>query len=123
MEESKNNFESARNDFELACELAIDAVENHLESRRGIWHLEKEDLLCIYDNNPYKDDANARPRQTARIAARIREAGIEILAEGHDSRHYSHTMLLDCSWDRVPLIHRIICDEVNETLRELYSDS
>lgn len=112
-----------RQHYELACELAIDAVEHHLESRRGIWHLEKEDLLCIYDNNPYQDDADARPRQTNRIARRIHAAGIEILAEGHDSQNYSNTMLLDCSWDRIPLIHQIICDEVNETLRELYSDS
>lgn len=116
-------MEESQDYYELACELAIDAVENHLDSRRGIWHLEKEDLLCIYDNNPYKDDPNARTRQNVRIARRIRAAGIEILSEGHDSRHYSSTMLLDCSWDRVPLIHRIICDEVNETLRELYSDS
>ena len=108
--------------YELACELATDAVENHLESRRGIWHLEKEDLLCIYDNNPYKDDENARPRQNQRIARRILAAGIEILAEGHDRYDYSNTMLLDCSWDRVPLLQKIICEEVNETLRELYSD-
>ena len=108
--------------YELACELAIDAVENHIESRRGIWHLEREDLLCVYDNNPYADDENARPRQTKRIARRIRESGIEILAEGHDSDHYSTSMLLDCSWDRIPFVRQIICDEVEETLRELYSD-
>lgn len=108
--------------YELACELAIDAVENHIESRRGIWHLEREDLLCVYDNNPYDDDPDARPRQNLRIARRIREAGIEILAEGTDDDNYSITMLLDCSWDRIPLVRKIICDEVDETLRELYSD-
>lgn len=108
--------------FNLACELAIDAVENHIESRRGIWHLEKEDLLCIYDNNPYDDDPDARPRQNLRIVRRLREAGIMVLALGHDQDHYTTTILLDCSWDRIPLIKSIVSDEVEETLRELYSD-
>ena len=111
-----------QNYYELACELAIDAVENHIESRRGIWHLEREDLLCIYDNNPYEDDPDARPRQNFRIARRLRELGISILGHGHDDDHYSTTILLDCSWDRIPLIKRIIAEEVEETLRELYSD-
>jgi len=111
-----------QNYYELACELAIDAVENHIESRRGIWHLEREDLLCIYDNNPYEDDPDARPRQSFRISRRIREAGITILGLGHDEDHYTTTILLDCSWDRIPLIKEIISEEVEETLRELYSD-
>ena len=107
---------------ELAFELAVDAIENHLESRRGIWHLEKEDLLCIYDNNPYKDDEQARPRQNKRILRRIAAAGIQVLSQGKDPRNVANTILLDCSWDRVPLLQQIICEEVNETLRELYSD-
>lgn len=108
--------------YELACELAVDAVENHIESRRGIWHLEREDLLCIYDNNPYADDEDARPRQNNRIMRRIEDAGIQILSEGHDPDQYTTTMVLDCSWDRIPLVKQIICEEVDETLRELYSD-
>lgn len=103
----------------LACELAIDAVENRLATRRGIWHLAKQDLLCIYDNNPYIDDLQARPRQNQRIMRRIESAGIRVLGEGHDPYHYSTTMVLDCSWDRVSLLQRIVCEEVNETLRQL----
>ena len=110
------------NYYELACELAVDALENNIESRRGIWHLEKEDLLCIYDNNPYDDDADARPRQNFRIVRRLREAGIKVLSHGHDNEHYTTTMLLDCSWDRIPLVRDIVSEEVEETLRELYSD-
>lgn len=110
------------NYYELACELAVDAVQNHIESRRGIWHLEREDLLCIYDNNPYHDDPDARPRQNFRIARRIREAGIRVVAYGHDHEHYTTTMVLDCSWDRIPEVRDIVSDEVEETLRELYSD-
>ena len=109
--------------YDLACELAYDAAENHGSSHRGIWHLEKEDLICVYDNSPYKTDPDARPRQTRRIVQRILRAGIEILAEGRDDANFANTMLLDCSWDRVPLLQRIICDEVNETLRELHSDT
>lgn len=111
-----------QNYYELACELAVDAVENHIESRRGIWHLEREDLLCIYDNNPYEDDPEARPRQNFRIVRRLRCAGIGILAHGHDDEHYSTSILLDCSWDRIPLVKQIVSEEVEETLRELYSD-
>ncbi len=108
--------------YELACELAFDAQANHIESRRGIWHLEREDLLCLYDNNPYDDDLDARPRQNFRIVRRLREHGISVLAHGHDDEYYTLTMLLDCSWDRIPLVRDIIGEEVEETLRELYSD-
>lgn len=111
-----------RNYYGLACDLAIDAVENHIESRRGIWHLEREDLLCVYDNNPYADDANARPRQNMRIVRRLRVAGIDVIAHGESADGYSTTMLLDCSRDRVRLVQQIISQEVEETLRELHSD-
>lgn len=108
--------------YELACNLAIDAADNHLDSARGIWHLDREDLLCIYDNHPYETDLAARPRQNLRIARRVRGLGIHVLAEAHDGREQSTTILLDCSWDRIPEVHRIICEEVDETLRELHSD-
>lgn len=111
-----------QNYYELACELAVDAAENHIESRRGIWHLEREDLLCIYDNNPYSDDPDARPRQNFRIVRRLREEDIAVLGHGHDDDHYTTTILLDCSWDRIPLVKHIVSEEVEETLRELYSD-
>jgi hypothetical protein len=110
------------NYYQLACELAIDAARNHIESRRGIWHLEREDLLCIYDNNPYDDDIDARPRQNFRIATRLRQLGIRVIGHGHDDGNYTTTMLLDCSWDRIPLVFDVVSDEVEETLRELYSD-
>ena len=111
-----------QNYYELACELAVDAVTNHIESRRGIWHLEREDLICIYDNNPYADDEDARPRQNFRIVRRLRNAGIAVFAHGHDEEHYATTILLDCSWDRIPIVKQIVSEEVEETLRELYSD-
>jgi hypothetical protein len=107
--------------YEMACELAIDAVENHIETRRGIWHLEREDLLCIYDNNPYSDDPDARPRQNHRITKRLGDVGISVLAHGHSDDQYTTTMLLDCSRDRVREVQEIVCEEVEETLRELYS--
>lgn len=110
------------NYYEFACELAVDASEHCIESRRGIWHLEREDLLCIYDNNPYDEDVDARPRQNFRIATRLAKAGIKVLAHGHDDEHYSTTILLDCSWDRIPFVRNVVREEVEETLRELYSD-
>ena len=110
------------NFYEMACEFAVDATKNSIESRRGIWHYEREYLLCVYDNNPYDDDPDARPRQNFRIVRRLREEGIKVLAHGHDEDYYSTTMLLDCSWDQIPRVHDIVCEEVEETLRELYSD-
>lgn len=108
--------------YELACELAIDAMENQIETRRGIWHLEREDILCVYDNNPYDDDPDARPRQNLRIVRRLRAAGIAVLGHGHDPDIYTTTMLLDCSRDRVYDVQEIVSEEVEETLRELYAD-
>ena len=75
-----------------------------------------------YDNNPYADDPDARPRQNLRIVRRLRDIGIAVLAHGHDSEIYTTTMLLDCSRDRVREVQDIICEEVEETLRELYAD-
>lgn len=106
----------------LACYLASDARDTQPAMSRGIWHLEKEDLLCIYDSHPYEDDPMARIRQNDRIARRIQASGIAILVETHDESGLTTVMLLDCSWDRIPLVHRIVCDEVDETLREIYSD-
>lgn len=108
--------------YELACEMAIDAAESQPGNGRGIWHLEKQDLLCFYDKNPFELDADARRRQNCRIANRVHRAGIAVLAEAHDGREEATAMLFDCSWDRIPLVHQIICDEVDETLRERYSD-
>ena len=106
----------------LACDLAIDAAETQPTKSRGIWHLEKEDLLCFYDSHPYVGDPVARVRQCNRIARRLRDVGIAILAESHDGKGLTIVMLLDCSWDRIPLVHRIVCEEVDETLREIHSD-
>ena len=111
-----------RNLYKLACKLATEAVEHHIQSRRGIWHLEREDLLCIYDNNPYDDDPGARPRQNLRIIQRLRDLGIATLAVGHDASEYTTVILADCSWDRISHVSEVVSEEVEETLRELYSD-
>ena len=108
-----------RNYYRLACDLAQDAVENHIMTRRGIWHLEKEDLLCVYDNNPYADDPTARSRQTERIIWRLGKLGIDLIAQGEDKDAYTVTLLLNCSWDRVREIQDIVQEEVEETMREL----
>ena len=108
-----------RNYYQLACELAQDAVENHILTRRGIWYLEKEDLLCIYDNNPYADDPEARNRQEDRIIRRLRMGGIELIARGEDRDGYTTTLLIDCSWDRAEDVQDIVREEVEATMREL----
>ena len=108
-----------RNYYQLACELAQDAVENHILTRRGIWYLEKEDLLCIYDNNPYADDPHARARQENRIIDRLMGMGIGLIAHGQDRDQYSTTLLIDCSWDRAGEVQDVVREEVEATMREL----
>src|SRR4051794_5229050 len=39
----------------LADTLARDAHQNYFSSRRGVWFLEREGVLCLYNNHPYKD--------------------------------------------------------------------
>ena len=96
---------------------ANDFGENHFESRRGVWHIEDIDCLLLYDNNPYANDADRRPRQMKEITKRLKKAGIKTLACGgsedevHEGEPYTVSLLLDCSRDRM--------DEVIEIAQEV----
>lgn len=85
---------------------ANDACENHFECRRGVWHIADIDCLLLFDNNPYADDADRRPRQMKAITKGLKKAGIKTLACGgsqevHDEQSYTVSLLLDCSQDRI----------------------
>lgn len=66
----------------LACAMleAEDAHENNFSSRRGTVPYPAERLLIYYDNNP-AHDRGWRPRLLALMTARLREIGVERLAE------------------------------------------
>src|SRR5262249_8078751 len=64
----------------LAGILARDAHENYFSSRRGVWYLEDERVLCLYNNNPYEQFPALRDQELAEFRRRMRTEGFEELA-------------------------------------------
>lgn len=96
---------------------AEEAAEHNFESRRGVWYIEDLDCLLLYDNNPYANYPDVRPRQMRVLQERFEKVGIKTLACGgsedevHEGQSYTVSLLLDCSQDRM--------DEVMEILYEV----
>ena len=115
-------YESSACYYELACEMAIFAADNLPANSRGIRYLAKQDLVCYFDNCGGQRHASVRDELNRRVANRVRQRGMEILAETHDGRDEASAMLLNCSRDRIPLVHQIVVDEADRLRRDSYSD-
>jgi hypothetical protein len=84
---------------------AGDAHENHFESRRGIWHIQDLDVLCLYNNHPYGENFSGRDKATDLFRVWLKQQGIDELAyatypkEGADAG-YTYAMLIKAGADR-----------------------
>jgi hypothetical protein len=81
--------------------LAQDAYRIFDSSRRGIWHLEEVDKLCVYNNHPW----TRRDEETATFRRWLTEHGIGELAyatypETGVTAGTSYAMILDAGGDR-----------------------
>src|SRR5262249_53376841 len=99
---------------------AEEANENHFSSRRGIWHLEAVNKLCVYNNNPYANYPNRRDEETAVFRAWLKANKIKELAYATypatgESAGYTYAMILDVGADREA--------EVAEELRRILIES
>ena len=105
--------------------LAMDAHENHFESRRGVWFVEDLGVLCIYNNNPYCAESPLnRDEETKRFLKSMKAAGIKKLAyetyplpgneEDGGKPGYTYAMILDAGLEKM--------DFVANTMREVVRD-
>lgn len=105
--EKKPMTKPAQKWYHLARAAAADAGENYFPSRRGIWHFEDVDKLCIYNNNPYANDPERRDKETATFRDWLKSNGIKELAyatyplTGEDAG-YTYAMILDAGVEREP---------------------
>ena len=92
-------------------------------SRRGVYHLEKEDCLVLYHNNPYECDPSIRLMEIDRLVHHLAYVGIRTLAQGGyanvpgSDQPYTITLLLDCSVDRLEVVSKIGEEEVMKSFR------
>lgn len=96
---------------------ARDAYENNFASRRGTYIVElfgaADSVVCIYDNNPYKDDATKRDRETDDITRRLAAIGVETLAystypKDGVSAGYTYAMLVDADVARHNEVREVV---------------
>jgi len=111
--------------MQLAMHYAEDAFQNHFSSRRGVWHLELEDCLLVYNNNPF-GEPTIRPREMERIKVDLKAIGINTLArgEGGDAMSqcddkYTSSLLLDCGIDRMQEVVSVVQDAANWAIDEI----
>jgi hypothetical protein len=106
----------------LAFDSAKDAHENYFSSRRGIWLFEDNGIVCVYNNNPYADDAKRRDRETAAFRARMKAARIREVAyatyppAGKEDAGYTYALLLKADDSKLSFIAEALRDTVVEAL-------
>ncbi|WP_439628901.1 helix-turn-helix domain-containing protein [Gemmata sp.] len=109
----------------LAAYYAKDARENHFSSRRGTWHIEDLNVLCLYNNNPYAKGRHFRDEETAEFRKRLAEKGIKELAYATDGDgdsefpDYTYAMIIDAGEDMQNWVAATMEEIVRSTLRRL----
>lgn len=84
----------------LAEHLAKDAGENHFSERRGVWWLEDVGAVCVFNNNPYRDDPFRRDEELLKLRERSEARGYRELGFGtHPPRpgpqpDYSYALII-----------------------------
>lgn len=92
---------------EQARHWAKDAYQAHFPSRRGIFFVEAQNVLVLYNNNPWARHRELRELETAEFRRSLAAAGIKELAyatyplEGGKDAGYTYAMILDASEDKI----------------------
>jgi ribosomal protein S18 acetylase RimI-like enzyme len=92
---------------------------------RGVWYLEENDCLVVYNCAPYADPA-VWDDERVRVRAALEAAGINVAASaryrpGTGAAWVSYALVLDASNDRKPTVLKIVQDAVAESMRQLGS--
>ena len=103
----------------VASRYAWDAYENHFASRRGIMGTPYENVLVLYNNNPFAAGEDKREGETERIRARLTESGMRELAyaiypTGGDSAGYTYAMVIRAD-GKVDELRTIVMEETAKT--------
>jgi len=103
---------------EVADELAERAGDELFHSHRGVYFVEDRDVLCLYNNHPYKNP-DLRPREVRKLRQGLKRLGIPVLAYGESPKTgedagYTYAMILDAGDDRVDevsdMYHIVVLD-------------
>lgn len=83
----------------LADAAAADAHENNFESRRGLYGIEDNDVVCIYDNSPCGRDGAMRGEMLVALKKDLEAEGLPVVAEGSypkdgSDAHYTRVLLV-----------------------------
>jgi hypothetical protein len=106
-----------------ARDLAKLAFEKWFHSRRGVWY-EDDEVLCVYNNNPYANDSKLRDKETAKFRGWLKQNGIKERAyatypETGEDAGYTYAMLLKVSNDRRQDIVDVLNDIHMESMERL----
>jgi hypothetical protein len=106
--------------------IANGALVSH---RRGVFFVPVIDKLCVFNNNPYSNDATATDREIEELRERLKAAGIFELAYGEYPERgaeegYSWAMLLDAGDEKGEFVeeqlHDITLDPAKDIHRRRY---
>ena len=110
----------------LARVCARDAHKYDFSSRRGVYPIDgipvqPNEVLCIYNNNPYAADAGLRDDETTRLRTRLHSAKIEELgyATYPATSRYTYAMILAVSAEQLPVIRESISEVARESFERL----
>jgi hypothetical protein len=110
--------------FAEAC--AWDAHENHFPTRRGIWFITNmENVVVLYNNNPYAKGRHYRDEETDRIRERLAVEGMEEVAyvtyppEGEEQAGYTYAMVIRATEEQQRVLEQIVYDAVRESFELL----
>jgi hypothetical protein len=104
---------------------AWDAHENHFPHRRGIWDTELENVIVLYNNNPYAKGQHYRDEETDRIRERLAVEGMEELAyatyppEGKEQAGYTYAMVIQATEEQRRVLEEIVYDAVRKSFELL----
>ena len=104
----------------LANQYASEAYWEYFSSHRGVWYLEDEGCLLIYNNHPYPISSLSLCERE-RIKTRLLAVGVRTMATAEagpiilDNQRYTSVMLLSCGDDRKQEVIEIAEDETKKS--------
>ena len=96
-----------KTDFQkMALQCAKQACDDNFESRRGVDLLEKERLVCVYNNNPYAQFPDHRDKELARFRElltehKLQEVGFATYPLSGEEAGYTFAILIDTDNDAI----------------------
>lgn len=103
----------------LARRFAADAFTNHIDSHRGVWHVEDIDVLVVYSNHPYEREPLHRDREFDLLLKNLAAVGVTEHARasypaGGPDDGYTVAIVLDARGDKQSLVARMYEESIDQ---------